>query len=486
MLAAAVSLFNVLVLPYARAYHQYAAPALWAGFAAAFAGFAFLGRRLRAADEARLARIRNIAVPVYGVVFFALQVLMGYLLEYVPAGDNMMIFNGSELLAAEGSFESEPGYGLYLARFSNQWGFLIFFVFLRKLFAALGIEAVFTAASVLQAALYALGVRAALRVVRRLGGVRGELMLLAMLACCLPMTTAAAVLYTDTFSLPFVLIALDLAMRIAEERSFGRQALLAAGLGLTALFGGQIKMTVYILVIAAVICWLLTMKPARAAACIALCVVIPAAGVSGFRRGMLDTVIAPEVYAQQNTPMIHCVMMSIPHARSPYGTATGDYGPTWELTDAGASREAVMDSIYTRMKDRIYTLRYPDRLIAAALRKNSVFMGDGTFGMTEMLDDTPVRENAVSAFVLQGRPQYPLYQSLCTGVFMAQLLLAACGCVCDIRRKDTRAALLYVAAFGAMLFLMLWEPRSRYIFGYVPVFLILAAKAAADGTAKQN
>ena len=119
-----------------------------------------------------------------------------------------------------------------------------------------------------------------------------------------------------------------------------------------------------------------------------------------------------------------------------------------------------MASISSRMKDKIYTLRYPNRLISAALRKDSAFMGDGTYGMTEMLDDGPVRENVVSSFVLEGRSRYRLHMTLCTGVWLAQLTLALLACVRDIRRSDPasgakagslRYMTLYVAFFGAAL-----------------------------------
>ena len=151
------------------------------------------------------------------------------------------------------------------------------------------------------------------------------------------------------------------------------------------------------------------------------------------------------------------------------------------MMEDGATRAEIMDSIYTRMKDRIYTLRYPNRLISAALHKNSAFIGDGTFGMTEMLDDGPVRENAVSAVVLEGRAHYGAYSALCTGIWMAQLTLALLACVRDIRRKDVSGAMLYIVFFGATLFLMLWEARGRYIFGFVPVALLLAARGAVCG-----
>ena len=140
-----------------------------------------------------------------------------------------------------------------------------------------------------------------------------------------------------------------------------------------------------------------------------------------------------------------------------------------------------MDSIFMRMKDRIYTLRYPNRLIAAALRKNAAFIGDGTFGMTEMLDDGPVRENFISSIVLEERAHYEPYKALCTGVFMGQLVLALLGCIRDIRRRDAKGSMLYVSMFGVMFFLMLWEARGRYLFNFIPVLLMLSAFFCAQG-----
>ena len=480
LIAASLSLVNVLILPYVRVFYGYAALPVMLCAAAAFASYMFLGRKLQRMSEARLLRIRNVVVPAYMASLFILQVIMGYLLEYVPAGDNFMLYNGSELLAREGSFKSMPDFGLYLARFPNQWGFLVLLTYFWKLMLALGVQSLMLPAAILQAALYTLGIRSGLRIARRMRGVRGELMLLAMCVTCLPLYIAAAIVYTDTFSLPFILIGMDMALCMAGEEARGKQLLYALLTSLVLLLGAQIKMTVLIVLIAALICWALTMKPVRVAVCGVLCTIIVVGGTLAFQQTVVGTIIDPDVYAQQKTPLIHWVMMSIPNGDFPYGNGIEDYRPTWAMMDAGASRKEVMNSIYSRMKDKIYTLRYPNRLLAAMFRKNSVYMGDGTFGMTEMLDDTPVRENIVSSFVLDGRPHYGLYSAVCTGIFMAQLMLGALGCLRGIKKRDTRAAMVYIALFGAMMFLMLWEPRSRYLFGYVPVFLLAASLAVPE------
>ena len=473
-LAAAVTALNVLLLPFARACYGFGwLPELLA-CAAALALFIALGGALRRMTDARAECIARAARSAFLLFLLAVQLVLGYMMAYTPMGDNFMLIRGSQMLARDGSFAANPDFGLYLARFSNQWGFFLMLTGLFRLLALFGLEDCLFVLVVIQALLYTASMRAALVLARRLRGARGEIMMTAMLTLCLPLYLAAAVLYTDTFSLPFVVFTLLCAQRVLDAPDGRGQLCWAALCALSVLIGGQIKMTVAIALIAAVILWLLRLPLLRAALLSALCAAVLALGTAGVHSVMLSGIIDPAVYAQQNTPVIHWVMMSIPTGDNPYGGATGDYGITWGMMDEGATQEEVMDSILTRMKDRIYTLRYPNRLLTALLRKNAAGMGDGTYGMTEMLDDGPLRENAVSAVVLEGRPYYALYAAVCTGVAMAHMLLAALGTARALRARDTRTALPAIALVGIILFLLLWEARGRYSFGFMPALLLLS------------
>ena len=477
-IAAAVTALNVLLLPFARACYGFGwLPELLA-CAAALALFIGLGGALRRMEDARAERIARIVRPAFLLLLLAVQLVLGCMMAYTPMGDNFMLIRGSQMLARDGSFAANPDFGLYLARFSNQWGFFLMLTGLFRLLSLFGLEDCLFVLAAIQALLYTAAMRAALSLARRLRGARGEIMMTAMLALCLPLYLAAAVLYTDTFSLPFVVFTLCCAQRVLDAPDGRRQLLWAALCALSALVGGQIKMTVAIALIAAVILWLLRLPALRAVLLSALCAAVLALGTAGVHSVMLSGIIDPAVYAQQNTPLIHWVMMSIPTSDNPYGGATGDYGITWGMMDEGATHEEVMGSILTRMKDRIYTLRYPNRLLTAPLRKNAAGMGDGTYGMTEMLDDGPLRENAVSAVVLEGRPYYALYAAVCTGIAMAHMLLAALGTLRALRARDTRTALPAVAMVGIILFLLLWEARGRYGFGFMPVLLLLSCDCA--------
>lgn len=474
LFAIAATLGNVALLPYARICMGYEALPALISFMLAFALFTALGRRMENMQEARLERAARISRPVLILVLWVCHLVMGYLMEYTPSGDNFMIYEGSYTLARLGNFGGLD-FDLYLSRFSNQWGFMLMMTGFHKLLLLLGIENRFYTLVLVQAALYALAMNCLLGLARRVRGVRCELTLTALLALCMPLYLAAAVLYTDTFSLPFVIFTLNYAFKVSEQtdmRGTVRYALLC---GVCAFIGCQIKMTVAIVLIAAVIVWALTLRPARALAAGLLSAALVIGGTQGVHKAMTTYVLDPAMVAQHHTPAIHWVMMSIPSSKNPYGGLSGDYGITWGMQEAGATREEVMASIYSRMKDKIYTLRYPNRLVTAMLRKNAASQGDGTFGMTEMLDDGPVRENIVSSVVLEGRPGYRTYMAITVGIWHAVMAYAALAVYTDIRRRDLTHAMVAVAVFGMQLFLMLWEARGRYMFGFVPIMLMLAA-----------
>ncbi|MFR5794338.1 MAG: hypothetical protein ACLUI3_01340 [Christensenellales bacterium] len=222
--AAGISLVNVLVFPYARENYGYGLIGLWLAYAAALALLMLAGRAVSRMRADRAERAARALAPAFTLLLFAVHLLMGYLLEYTPSGDNFMLYKSSQMLATDGNFDNYPYFYLYLSRFSNQWGFTLMLTAFYKLIFSLGVTQTFYPLVLVQAVLYVFSTRATLRIARRLSGAKGELMTLLMLACCLPMYVAAAVLYTDTFSVPFIMVALDLALRIRDAQSRERSS----------------------------------------------------------------------------------------------------------------------------------------------------------------------------------------------------------------------------------------------------------------------
>jgi len=473
-LACSITAVNVLILPMGRTYFGHITPLMIVIFALSAWAYIYAGKKIRNAQNHTLENAMRIAVPAYLAILFVIHLIMGYMMEYKPAGDNFMIYNGAQMLAADGNFDAYPDFYLYLSRFHNQWGFLLILFALYKLLFALGITNMFFPTVVVQALLYVGGMAAYFAIARRLRGVRGVSCALLIAATCFPLYLAAAVLYTDTFSMPFVLIALLFALRTLDAITIKSQLINVLLCSLAAAIGGQIKMTVAIVLIAAAIVFLLRLPFLRAFLCCAVMALVMGLSISGIQKAMVGPVLDPAMATQHHTPTLHWIAMSIPTGSNPYGEQSTDYGQTWKMMSEGASHDEIMSLILSRIKDRIYTLRYPDRLLLATLRKNAAAFSDGTLGMTDMLDDSPKRENVISSFVLLGRPYYRIYLSVCTGIFIVHLVFSALACLRDIRQCSFKASLLYISFFGMILFMLIWEAKSRYIFNFTPVLLLLS------------
>ena len=126
--------------------------------------------------------------------------------------------------------------------------------------------------------------------------------------------------------------------------------------------------------------------------------------------------------------------------------------------------------------DRLYYLRVPSRMLNMMSRKNLSTFGDGTFLLNEIIEaDAPQADNIVKQVIFSGGALYRGYYHLCTGMFMAQMLIACLACAQAVRRRDTSGAAVFISLVGIFLVLCMWETRGRYFFQYQMMLLCAGA-----------
>ncbi len=476
-----LSFVNFFFLPYARLNYKYSFCSFLITFLLFLLFYLKVNKKIDALPSKQAHSFCRVLIPIYCIFMLIIYLFMGYYMEYTPSGDNFMLYNASQVLAKQGHFDTGSDFILYFGRFSNQWGFLLFLTVFNKLLFSLGIHNLFYAHVLLQILLYELGFIALFSIARRINGIHGVLKALFFLFFCFPIYLAASVLYTDTFSLPFVLFSLYTSIRIIESKNLKNTLIWSCLCGFSTVIGGQIKMTVAIVFIASAIVWFLSFPFKKAVLSFSVSLAIFIVGSVCVHSFVLNRYLDKEIYKQEHTPIIHWIMMSIPDGDNPYGgVSSKDYALTWQMMDDGASHQEVMDSIYSRIKDKIYTLRFPNRLFLALSRKNAAAIGDGSFGMTEMLDDGPVRYNLISKVVLENGPAYPHYVALTSGIWGAVLLFSLISAWFKRNSFSSKDLLLYISCLGIFLFLMIWEARSRYLFNCIPLFLLAAGNFSSQ------
>lgn len=290
-----------------------------------------------------------------------------------------------------------------------------------------------------------------------------------LLLLCIPLYFAAAVFYTDIMSFAAPALFYLLYLYSKEAASFKKRILWYVFMALVAAFGMEIKFTVVIIVIAVGVEVFLTcgLKQFILMAGINFIVITSVFSVA-------DHIVYPKLLSQehakiQNTPYLHWIMMG-EQGNGSYNPA--DYDFTRQFTDTKERREALQKEIIRRYKE----LGVKGTLELWENKTIKCF-GDGTYALSDFLDDEPVKESIWHRWILYSSEQFDRYQTLCLSVFLAIMLLMFLGVIKSLRGKYVLTAemsALWLAFLGIWLFLMLWETSARYFTNYLSVMLLSA------------
>jgi len=451
--------------------------------------FAVLLFALRAADrhEAFFAKHEKQVLLAAAASYFVIQMIMAHLLRFVPKTDAEQCFTAAELIVDTGTFGDAERSFIYFTRYPFNLGFVYLLAGTFRLFGMIGWADRFMQAVLVCTMLFTLGMLAGARAVRRMGGVRAQTRFLVLCASCLPLLYCTTELYTDAFSLAFPLMSVYCFCRIREAGDLKSRAVWALAFALATFIGAQIRFTS---VIAAIACLIVLAfeKRGKALACAALLLCVLFAGGNALVDAYTYTHLSPEDIEKNELPRLHHIAMGLPihedHGYGQYGEGGWLIFST-SFEDPQERKAALMAEIV----DRLYYLRYPNRLLNMMSRKNLSTFGDGTFLLNEIIEaDAYEPDNAVKQVIFGGGALYPYYYHLCTGMFMAQMLIACLACMQALKRKDASGAPVFISLVGIFLVLCMWETRGRYFFQYQMMLLCACAlldtkcKAAIDST----
>ncbi|MBE5799089.1 MAG: hypothetical protein E7321_03975 [Clostridiales bacterium] len=406
--------------------------------------------------------------------YFIVQMAMAHALRFVPKTDAEQCFTAAQLIVDTGTFGDVERPFVYFTRYPFNLGFVYLLAGIFRFFGFFGWGDRFMQAALVCSVLFTLGLLAGARVVRRMGGARAQTRLLVLFASCLPFLYCTTELYTDAFSLAFPTITVYAFVRLKEASSRRGRALWAALFALAAFVGTQIKFTAVIAAIACMIALVFELNWRRAALSAAMLAFVFALGGAAVD-GYTHTHLSAEDIERNELPRLHHIAMGLPiHEDEGYGQY-GDGG--WLIFstsfDDPQERKA---ALMTEIIDRVYYLRYPNRLLNMMSRKNLSTFGNGTFALHEIIEaDNYAADNAVKQ-VIFGQGRYSrAYYYLCTALFMAQMICAMAACVQAIRRRDTSGAPLFISLVGIFLILCAWETKARYFFQFEMVLLCAGA-----------
>ena len=441
-----------------------------------------LGMRALDRREAFFEKNEKRLLAFAAVFYFVVQMAMAHALRFVPKTDAEQCFTAAQLIVDTGTFGNVERPWVYFTRYPFNLGFVYLLAGIFRFFGWIGWGDRFMQAALVCSLLFTLGLLSGARVVRRMGGVRAQTRFLLLAASCLPFLYCTTELYTDAFSLAFPTMMVYGFVRFRDASDRRGRVLWALGFALCAFAGAQIKFTAVIAAIACVIALLFEGDWKKAAAAGLVTLLVAALGGTAVDC-YTDTHLSREDIEKNELPRLHHIAMGLPihedEGYGQYGSGGWLYFST-SFEDPKERREALM----TEIIDRVYYLRYPNRMLNMMSRKNLSTFGNGTFALHEIIEaDDYTVDHAVKQVIFSAGRFSRAYYYLCTGMFMAQMIAAGLACAQAIRRRDTAGAALFIALVGIFLILCAWETRARYFFQFEMV--LLCAGALLDSHKKE-
>ena len=285
--------------------------------------------------------------------------------------------------------------------------------------------------------------------------------------------------YTDTITLPFPIGALSLWTkgREAEKptRQFGWYAVCAALLAI----GSVLKFSVVIFFFAVLIGELFT-RPAKEWWKTVLCLL--AVFLIVYFVVNAACMNAPIVVTDREEcyiPKLHWVMMGL------FGTGgynDNDYKLTLALP--AADRD---EFVQTMIRQRLQNYGF-DGFMQHMKEKISYIWSDGTYFSSAKIDRCRVKESWLDQYFNFMSPDFAYVCALSEGLMVFLEAMMAVGALALVRKKEKEPAMIValISVFGLFLFECLWEARSRYLFNYLPVFILIAIVTISGIRRKKN
>lgn len=299
--------------------------------------------------------------------------------------------------------------------------------------------------------------------------------------------------YSDTLAFPFTAAFLFLVVSAATAKRSAVRYSYCAFAGLAFILGYYIKPTVAIAGIALAL-WLFfcIRKPSkknvlRTCSCVALALIGLGIGWG------INQLAKPLAYTQVPTaerqealevPMTHFLMMGLNEKQDPksYGFFQEDVNNT--LAIAGVDEKAAFHKEVIRERITAFGIggllqHWGNKLIWVTTDGTFFYGGEGIFHA-----GTPMAQEGLKSVLQQWNyAETSVYQKYLTNFMQAVWLGIAIGMVLQLfaerkQKNSLQTAVLFImqlTIIGLLLFLMLFEARSRYLFLYLPYFCILAA-----------
>lgn len=400
------------------------------------------------------------------IIMTILQLIIGYLVRTNPSWDLGINMRAAREIVQYGHMVKETGY--YLIAPNNILNAL-FLALIYKIGTIFHISMgnmmpLIANVLIMQLAFYFL-----FKVSRKIYGNVVTCMLAIFVLLFVPFYAYAPICYTDTLSMFLPILFLYLFLRENETpKKSNLNIKYYVLMGLCCLISFHLKVTALIMMIAIVIEWILSRGIKKTYRPILLIVIVFL--TSNFIYiSILDhsKVIGLNYKELQTVPYTHWIMMGM--------TEKGMYSQKeWDYTLSFPTRKSREQANISVIKQRLKDYGIQGYIKFLNNKATNSTWGDGTYDFPSILKSYTIDWNIMHEFFLSNGRYFELskyYYQTYHFVMLICILFASISIFFKREKSEVRVARLSI--FGLLIFLLIWETRSRYMLNYIPIYLFV-------------
>ncbi|MGN1299293.1 MAG: ABC transporter permease [Candidatus Scatovivens sp.] len=418
-----------------------------------------------------------IIVTITMFVIVGLQIIVVKYLRVNPGWDFGVIFSNAKSFVLYGDRTIEGYEPWYFQRFPNNILLFIIYVVITKVGYLLNFSDITLPLIIFNVLMVDVSIIILYLYLRKVYNKKSAYFGLILSMFFTPLLLYSTIFYSDTISLPFVIMILYLYTFYKENNTTKKNILICIIMSIVTYIGIKIKMTVIIVFIAIVIDMILNKRIKN------VCIQILSFVVIFLSFNFLFT-----TYVENNSkfefkynnygniPITHWIMMGIedPTAdntgRNSYGGYNSkDYKKTLSFENAEQAKNFNIKEIKSRI-EKYGLLGYSKYLLKKAVN----CWGDGTYFSSVKINIESVHKSDIlySIFGINQK-NYDYYLYFAQGVQFAFFICLLITSIKSILKCKFNNSYIRVAIFGIMIFLLIWENRSRYLLNFIPLFIII-------------
>ena len=409
----------------------------------------------------KLVKLKWLPYILFGL-FFVICVLVSNDVKVNPSWDMGRVFNLSKDYALTGETVD-----VYLYQYPNNIMISVIYIGIMKIGQLLTVVDFLTYATVMNAFIVSLTVVLLYFVAKKMYDEKKAMMVLLIALFTSPLYLYGAEYYTDTFSMFMIMLTFFTYLVMEEQKSIPKKITLQIILGFLLVIAFKVKVTAAFIIIALLVYRVLTDK-SKAILRDFVFVIPTAMLVLIIGNLILNAIFIPnkEISDQEEMPIEHWIWMGLKGAG---GYDEEDYAYTRSFKTYEERKQADREALKERIKE--YNI---GSFIKHVGYKMWFAWCDGTYFVPEVLRREPVSKGVLYEYVSRYGKKTDYYKYWPQIMHIGMLTLIAVNAYTMIRKKKraTKDMILFIAIYGLIVFLIIWENRSRYVLTMLPIMLL--------------